>query len=99
MENILLRYCRDANNYSAQFIAKQLKIDAATYRKIEQGEVLLSNNQSKVLGKLYKVDQNYFYAAALQLDLLLSLRKLTSTIKSSNKTKPRRVKTFGKFCR
>ena len=70
MENILLSFCRDAQGHTAESIAAHLGISADEYHEIETGKILLTIKQSRQLEKLFNVKAEYFYEAALQLDLL-----------------------------
>jgi len=72
MENTLLRFCRETQKYAPKAIAAHLGISINKYQEIEAGKMLLSKKQTHQLGKLFKVKGNYFYEAALQLDLLLT---------------------------
>ncbi len=72
MENILLRFCREIFQHSPESVAACLHISAGEYKSIETGEILLTVKQARQLGKLYNINGDYFYDAALQLDLLLA---------------------------
>jgi DNA-binding XRE family transcriptional regulator len=70
MENILLRFCRETQKQTPNAIAAHLDINVRSYQEIETGEILLSRKQAHQLGKLFHVKADYFFQAALQLDLL-----------------------------
>lgn len=95
MENTLLRFCRDMYKYTPTAVARKLRIDTNTYLRIEQGEVMLTNEQAKLLGKLYKADGDYFYAAGLQLDMLLTMKKVVNNW--SDLSTERKIRKRGTF--
>lgn len=72
MENILLRFFREMYQHCPESVAGYLHISAGEYKSIETGEILLTVKQARQLGKLYNIKGDYFYDAALQLDLLLA---------------------------
>ena len=72
MENILLRFFREIYQHTPESVAGYLDISPGEYKDIETGEILLTVKQARQLGKLYNIKGDYFYDAALQLDLLLA---------------------------
>ena len=72
MQNILLKYCRIKQGLSPSNAAKTIGIDSITYKAVESGEILMTPEQAKELGKNLHVDPQYLYDAALQLDSLLT---------------------------
>jgi len=53
-------------------MAALLGVTTPHYIDIENGNVMLTHKQARQLGKLFNVNGNHFYAAALQLDRLLA---------------------------
>ena len=72
MENILMRFCRETYKQRPDAVAAHLGINIAEYQELEPGKVLLTKKQARQLGKLFKVKSDYFFKAALQMDLLLT---------------------------
>ncbi len=72
MENILMRFCRETQKHTSHAVAAHLGINISEYQEIERGKILLTKKQARQLGKLFNVKGDYFYEAALQLDLLLT---------------------------
>ena len=70
MENILLSFCRNTQGHTHESVAAHLGISASEYHEIETGAILLTVKQSRQLEKLFNVKADYFYKAALQLDLI-----------------------------
>jgi len=81
MENILMRFCRQTNQYTPKKVADQLEITVDTYRDIEKGDILLNEKQARQLGALYNVHYSYFYKEAQQLDLLLARKEIIKILK------------------
>jgi hypothetical protein len=81
MENILMRFCRSTNRYNPKTVASKLHISVDTYKGIERGDILLTENQARQLGKLYNVHYSYFYEEAMQLDLLLTREAIINILK------------------
>lgn len=71
MENILMRFCREQHRYPPSAVAAKMKISIEEYMDIETGTTLLTSEQAKQLGKIYKVNPSYFSKEAEQLELLL----------------------------
>ena len=84
MENVLMRFCRQTNRHNSMTIAKKLNVSLDTYRGMERGEILLTENQARELGKFYKVHYSYFHKEALQLDLLLTREAIIKILKWEN---------------
>ena len=51
MENILMRFCRETNRYTVKTVAMKLGICIDDYIGIETGEILLTEEQAKILGR------------------------------------------------
>jgi len=85
MKNILMIYCRQAFNHSLKKIATHLGLSIRKYKELETGKILLTKEQARQLGKLFKVNGDYFYDAALQLELLLTQREMIISLKERNK--------------
>jgi len=85
MKNILMIYCRQAFHHSLKTIAAHLGISVRQYKELETGKILLTKQQAQQLGKLFKVNGNYFYDAAMQLELLLTQREMIISLKDKNK--------------
>ena len=81
MENILMRFCRETNGYSTKAVAAKLNIPIKEYRDIERGDILLTGDRAKQLGKLYKVPPSFFLREAEQLDLLLTREAIIQNLK------------------
>jgi len=92
MENILMLFCRKTHNHDLKAIAAHLGINVSQYRKIETGKILITETQARQLGKLFKVNGNYFYDAALQLELLLTGSEIIKSLKEKNKELEEQVK-------
>ena len=73
-----MRFCRETQKYTLQAVATHLGINLIEYQEIETGKMLLSKKQSRQLGKLFNVKGDYFYEAALQLDLLLAKNEMVT---------------------
>ncbi len=84
MSNIVLTLCRETNRYPQSKIAKTLGITVKQYLEIEDGDVLMNREQSEKLGKLYKMESDYFYTSALQLDCLLVRKEVIRILKWKN---------------
>lgn len=84
MENVLLRFCRVKNRYSNKKVAASLGITTQEYMEIEKGELMITYAQARQLGKLYKMNGEYFYEAARQLDQLLSCGLVIKILRSEN---------------
>ena len=82
MENILMRFCRETNRYTIQTVAVKLSISVDDYIGIETGEILLTEEQAKILGKLYNARTSYFNDEAIQLDLLRTKIEIIKALKS-----------------
>jgi transcriptional regulator with XRE-family HTH domain len=82
MENILMRFCRETNRYTVKTVATKLGISVDDYIGIETGEILLTEEQAKILGKLYNARTNYFNDEAIQLDLLRTKIEIIKALKS-----------------
>jgi transcriptional regulator with XRE-family HTH domain len=82
MENILIRFCRETNRYTVKTVATKLGISVDDYIGIETGEILLTEEQAKILGKLYNARTSYFNDEAIQLDLLRTKIEIIKALKS-----------------
>ena len=82
MENILMRFCRETNRYTVKTVATKLGISVDDYIGIETGEILLTEEQAKILGKLYNTRTSYFNDEAIQLDLLRTKIEIIKALKS-----------------
>ena len=82
MENILMRFCRETNRYTVKTVATKLGINVDDYIGIETGEILLTEEQAKILGKLYNARTSYFNDEAIQLDLLRTKIEIIKTLKA-----------------
>ena len=82
MENILMRFCRETNRYTVKTVATKLGISVDDYIGIETGEILLTEEQAKILGKLYNTHTSYFNDEAIQLDLLRTKIEIIKALKS-----------------
>lgn len=82
MENILMRFCRETNRYTVKTVATKLGISVDDYIGIETGEILLTEEQAKILGKLYNARTSYFNDEAIQLDLLKTKIEIIKALKS-----------------
>ena len=82
MENILMRFCRETNRYTIKTVATKLGISVDDYIGIETGEILLTEEQAKILGKLYNAHTSYFNDEAIQLDLLRTKIEIIKALKS-----------------
>ncbi len=52
MENILMRFCRETNRYTVKAVATKLGVSVDDYIGIETGEILLTEEQAKILGEI-----------------------------------------------
>jgi hypothetical protein len=59
-----------------------LVISVDDYIGIETGEILLTEEQAKILGKLYNARTSYFNDEAIQLDLLRTKIEIIKALKS-----------------
>jgi len=82
MENILMRFCRETNRYTVKTVATKLGISVDDYIGVETGEILLTEEQAKILGKLYNARTSYFNDEAIQLDLLRTKIEIIKALKS-----------------
>ena len=82
MENILMRFCRETNRYTVKTVATKLSISVDDYIGIETGEILLTEEQAKILGKLYNARASYFNDEAIQLDLLRTKIEIIKALKA-----------------
>jgi transcriptional regulator with XRE-family HTH domain len=82
MENILMRFCRETNRHTVKTVAMKLGISVDEYIGIETGEILLTEEQAKILGKLYNARTSYFNDEAIQLDLLRTKIEIIKALKS-----------------
>ena len=82
MENILMRFCRETNRYTVKTVATKLGISVDDYIGIETGEILLTEEQAKILGKLYNAHTSYFNDEAIQLDLLRTKIEIIRALKT-----------------
>ena len=82
MENILMRFCRETNRYTVKTVAAKLGISVDDYIEIETGEILLTEEQAKILGKLYNARTSYFNDEAIQLDLLRTKIEIIKALKA-----------------
>jgi hypothetical protein len=82
MENILMRFCRETNRYTIKAVAAKLSISIDDYIGIETGEILLTEEQAKILGKLYHAHASYFNDEAIQLDLLKTKIEIIKALKA-----------------
>lgn len=71
MKNQLLLYCRKSKKLSAKSVARKIGIPFSKYKKIEKGDILMSQKVAKRLSRLYKMGKApYIYDSACQLDVL-----------------------------
>ena len=84
IQNILFVFCRSTMHYSPKKVAAHLGIPVGLYRSLEDGEVLLTDEQARKMANLYNAEPKYFYEAAQQLDLLLSSRIIIQALKADN---------------
>ena len=82
MENILMRFCRETNRYTVKKVAMKLGICIDDYIGIETGEILLTEEQAKILAKLYNAHSSYFNDEAIQLDLLITKIEIIKALKA-----------------
>jgi transcriptional regulator with XRE-family HTH domain len=82
MENILMRFCRETNRYTVKTVATKLGVSVDDYIGIETGEILLTEEQAKILGKLYNAHTSYFKDEATQLGLLRTKIEIIKALKS-----------------
>jgi hypothetical protein len=82
MENILMRFCRETNRYTVKTVATKLDVSIDDYIGIETGEILLTEEQAKILGKLYNTRPSYFNDEAIQLDLLRTKIEIIKDLKA-----------------
>jgi transcriptional regulator with XRE-family HTH domain len=82
MENILMRFCRETNRYTVKTVATKLGISVDDYIGLETGEILLTEKQANILGKLYNARTSYFNDEAIQLDLLRTKIEIIKALKS-----------------
>jgi transcriptional regulator with XRE-family HTH domain len=69
MKNQLLLYCRKSKNLTAKSVARKIGISFSKYKKIETGDMLMSQKVAKRLSRLYKMGKApYIYDSACQLD-------------------------------
>jgi len=71
-------------HFSPQKAAELLDIPVSLYRDLECGNVLMDYAQARKLAKIYDTEAKYFYEAAQQLDLLLTIDILVKTLKADN---------------
>jgi plasmid maintenance system antidote protein VapI len=71
-----MRFCRETRKHAPNTVAAHLGINVSEYQEIETGKILLTRKQANQLGKLFNVKADYFYQAALQLDLLLTKNEI-----------------------
>lgn len=82
MENILMRFCRETNRCTVKTVATKMSISVDDYIGIETGEILLTEDQAKILGKLYNAHFSYFNDEAIQLDLLKTKIEIIKALKA-----------------
>ena len=82
MENILMRFCRETNRYTVKTVATKLGVSVDDYIGIETGEILLTEEQAKILGKLHNTHPSYFNEEAIQLDLLRTKIEIIKALKA-----------------
>jgi len=66
-------------------MAIHLGLSIRKYKELETGKILLTKEQAHQLGKLFKVSGDYFYDAAMQLELLITGSELIKSFKEKNK--------------
>ena len=71
-----MRFFRETNGHTCKVVASHLDVSVSEYEEIETGKILLTKKQARQLGKLFHVKRDYFYEAALQLDLLLTKNEI-----------------------
>jgi DNA-binding XRE family transcriptional regulator len=76
MENILIRYFREASGLVPETIAANLGISVNEYYEMETGQLLMTKKQAYQLGKLFRVNGSYIYEAVQQLDLLMAINEI-----------------------
>lgn len=84
MANLLLRYCKNYHHYSNKKVADALGVSIQQYMKIERGETILTRQQARRLGKLYRMKGSYFFETARQLDLLQRMELTIKILKAQN---------------
>ena len=94
MENILLSFCRNAQGHTHESVAAHLGISASEYHEIETGKILLTVKQSRQLEKLFNVKADYFYEAALQLDLLWAKNEIIKIQKEKIKELKQKISSL-----
>ena len=77
-----MRFWRETNRYTVKTVATKLGISVDDYIGIETGEILLTEEQAKILGKLYNARTSYFNDEAIQLDLLRTKIEIIKALKS-----------------
>ncbi len=97
MQNILLFFCRRTKHYSQKDVANRLGISIDQYRELESGDVLLTYEQARKLGKLYNAETKYFSQAAQHLDLLLTSQANNKLLKANNDQLKERLKSMGEM--
>jgi transcriptional regulator with XRE-family HTH domain len=95
MENIIMRFCRETHKYSYAHIAKHLGITATEYRKLEKGEKMITSEQTDLLGRLYKLNGDNFFQAALQLQDLLSKSEIIMALRAEFQNLREKVPSMG----
>jgi len=68
-----LRYFRNLNNWTQEYVARSLKISQAAYSKLENGFTTVSEGTAEVLANLYKIDKKSFYQTNINYQTLLKL--------------------------
>jgi len=95
MKNILLSFCRETRSHNVRAIAKNLGISINQYKEIETGKILITETQARQLGKLFKVNGDYLYNSALQLELLLTGKEIIKSLRERNKQLEEQLKKQG----
>lgn len=57
----LIRCYRQHANYKSEFVAKELKISASNYSKLENGQIELTDARLVLVCKIYEITSPEFY--------------------------------------
>ena len=60
MSVVALKFFRDTNKYTQEYLAKILDISQPAYSKLESGNTKISEDVATTLGELYGVDKRIF---------------------------------------
>lgn len=70
MQNFLLRHCREQSRLAEKQIAVKAGLTIKRYQALEACEALMTDTESKVLGKLFNIQPHYLWQSSAQLDQL-----------------------------